>query len=36
MEAIAAGIPVIATDVGGTREIVGVDTGYLFIATKST
>lgn len=29
MEAIAAGIPVIATDVGGTREIVGVDTGYL-------
>src|SRR5690606_13386262 len=29
MEAMSFGIPVIATDVGGTSEIVNTDTGYL-------
>ncbi len=29
MEAISAGIPVVATDVGGTREIVNDKTGFL-------
>ncbi len=29
MEAMSFGIPVIATDVGGTAEIVNADTGYL-------
>ncbi len=32
MEAISYGIPVIATDVGGTREIVNPQTGYLIDA----
>lgn len=32
MEAISFGIPVIATDVGGTREIVNTDTGRLISA----
>ena len=32
MEAISFGIPVIATDVGGTREIVNKDTGTLISA----
>ena len=35
MEAISFGIPVIATDVGGTREIVNTDTGRLISADFS-
>ena len=35
MEAISFGIPVIATDVGGTREIVNTDTGRLISANFS-
>ena len=35
MEAISFGVPVIATDVGGTREIVNTDTGRLISADFS-
>lgn len=34
-EAASAGIPVLATDVGGVREIVGEDNGVLLAATPS-
>ncbi|KQW38262.1 glycosyltransferase [Rhizobacter sp. Root404] len=35
-EAAAAGIPVIATDVGGVRELVGSDNGVLLVADPAT
>ena len=34
-EAASAGIPVLATDVGGIREIVGDDNGVLLVATPT-